>query len=559
MISWIQTSLQKHTKFFIFFLLVAVTIPFVFTIGAGPGIGRAEQKVREQEFFGLNLGNEDQARRIFRDASFSAQLRGAFQVSGPQLQQFALNRIAGLALADEIGLPAPSEKEVAAYIAQLPVFLDEQGNFNQQSYQQFADSLKGNRDFGTADANRVFRDDTRLDALAKVLSGPGYVLPAEVAEQLKRGDTAWTVAVASVDYSKFAPTINLTDEALQKFYDDNSFRYEVPARPRLSVVEFRTAEFVPPVAPTEAEARSFYNANPARFPAPADAAKDASAPSFTLGQSAPASEDNFLKVRAQVESAMKDEAARRAASRAANDFTVALYERRAKANSPEVEAFLATQRRAAQPLAPVTFDNPPADFAWLANYAEQISRLSAERYFSDPLASPNGYIILIWHETLPGYQPLLNEVRERVAGDYRESEKRKRFAENGRALRERLQAAVNSGKSFADATKTENLEAKVYANFTLRQPPSDLPYAAYSALATLQQGQVSEMVTTGDQGHLTFASEMKLPDTSSANPRFAEVRQQLMQFTSSASENALLSALVEAELRRTAPAGAANP
>lgn len=557
MISWIQNTFQKHTKLVMFFLLVAVTIPFVFTIGAAPGIGRAEAKTLQQDFFGHNLGNQEQARRIFRDGNISAQLRGAYQASGPQLQQFALNRIAGLALADQLGLPAPTEKAVSTYIATLPIFKNEQGQFDQQRYQQFADSLKTSTDLTTADANRVLRDDTRLEALSRVLTGPGYVLPADVAEQLKRTDTTWSVSVASLDYTKFSPAIDSPEAALQKYYDDNSFRYEVPARPRLSFIEFKHADYVPPVNPTEAEARAYYAANAARFPAPADAQqKDPGTPAFSLGQNATTPSDNFPKVRDQVEAAMKLDAARRASSKVANDFTVALFERRAAANSAELAAFLAAQRRTAQPLAPFTFDAPPADRPWLANYAEQISRLGADRYFSDPLPTPDGYLVLLWNETLAAYKPLFNEVREKVAADYRESEKRRRFSEHGRAIRERLHSAVQSGKSFAEAAKAENLEAKSYDSFTLRQPPQDLPYAAYSALQTLEAGQISDMVSTGDQGHFTYASVKKMPDTTSANSRFAEVRQQLMEFTAASNESALLSALAEQELRRTAPAPA---
>ncbi len=73
--------------------------------------------------------------------------------------------------------------------------------------------------------------------------------------------------------------------------------------------------------------------------------KDPGTPAFALGQNATTPADHFPKVRAQVEAAMKDEAARRAASKAANDFTVALFERRAAANSPELDAFLAAQRQ----------------------------------------------------------------------------------------------------------------------------------------------------------------------------------------------------------------------
>ena len=46
MISWIQITFEKHTKVFLAFLLIVITVPFVFTIGAAPGIGRGERILR---------------------------------------------------------------------------------------------------------------------------------------------------------------------------------------------------------------------------------------------------------------------------------------------------------------------------------------------------------------------------------------------------------------------------------------------------------------------------------------------------------------------------------
>jgi len=551
MISWIQTYFQKHFRT-VFAVLLAVTIvSFIFTIGAAPGIGRAGNKLLEQPFFGHNLGNEQEARRIFRDGNFSAQLRGAYQASNAQLQEYSLGRIAGLALADDLHVPAPTDKELGAFIGNLPAFKTEQGAFDQTRYKQFEDSLKTSREFTIADANRVFRDDARLEALGKIISGPGYVLPSDVAEQLKRSDATWSLAVASLDYASFDAGVQVNDMALQKFFEENAFRYEVPARPKLSLVEFKTAEFIPPVAPTEAEMRAFYEQNKARFPAPADDKK--------LADAAKAATDDFPKVRAQVEQVMKEAAGRNRASKAANDFTVAVYERKVTANSADLSALLAAQHRTAVQLPAFTFDNPPADRPWLSNYAEQISRLDKDRFFSDPVPSPDGYIVFLWNDSLPGYKPMLSDVKEKVTADYKESEKRKRFVEAGKALRAKLQAAAKSGK-FDDVAKAEKLEVKSYANFSVRQPPQDLPYAAYGAIQSfLDKGEVSEMVATGDKGVFTLVVDRKLPDTSTTNPRYAEIQKQLAQYTAAANESATLSALVEAELKKHAPAKNAAP
>lgn len=559
MISWIQTYFQKHFRTVFAVLLAGVIISFVFTIGAAPGIGRAGNKVLEQPFFGHNLGNEQDARRVFRDGNFSAQLRGAYQASGAQLQEYSLSRIAGLALADELRVPAPTEKEIGAFIATLPAFKDENGSFNSTRYKQFEDNLKTSRDFTIADANRVFRDDARLEALGKIIAGPGYVLPSDVAEQLKRADSTWSLVTASRDYATFDAGVQVNDAALQKFFEENAFRYEIPARAKLTLVEFKSAEFTPPTPPSEQEMRAFYEANKERFPVPAEANKAAdNKPAVSLNADA-AKTDDFPKVRAQVEQQMKELMGRSRASKAANDFTVAVYERKAAANSPELNTLISAANRTAVQLPLFTFDSPPADRPWLASYAEQISRLSQDRFFSDPLPSPDGYVVFLWNDTVAGHKPMLTEVKDKVTSDYQDTEKRKRFVESGKALRTKLQAAAKAG-NFEEAAKAEKLEVKSFANFSLRQPPQDLPYAAYSALqASLEKGEVSEMVATGDKGVFTYVADKKAPDLSPANPRFAEVQKQLAQYTAAANQSAVLSALVEAELKKSAPAKTAAP
>lgn len=560
MITWIQRTFQRHTKLVFLFLLFAITIPFVFTIGAAPGIGKAGNKLKEQMFFGINLGNEEESRRVMTDGNLSAQLKAGYNaLEGAQLQQFALQRVAGRAIADEIHLPMPTADQVAKYVLTLRAFLDQAGQFDQKRYTAFGDSLKSGSTLTTADVNRILRDDTRLEQLNKIVGGPGYVLPPDVQQQLIRADSSWTVQVATLDYAAFSPALTVTDELLKKFHDENSFRYEVPARPRLSYVEFKGEDFMPPNGPTDADLRAFYSANIASFPVPADADKKdpAVAPALSLASSptpAAAPVDNFPKVRAQVEVALKNAAAGRLASKAANDLTVALFEQKLAANSPELTAFLTAQRRLAVAIAPFSPDLPPADLPWLASYAEPISRLSKDRFFSDPLPTSNSFVVLLWNDNLPGYKPNFTEVRERVATDYKESEKRKLFSERGRTLRAQLQAAAQSGATnFAAVATTEKLSVKSYANFTLREPPKDLPYSALSSIPSLAAGEVSAMLATGDQGFLVFAQEKKLPDLNPSNPRYVELKKQLMLYTAGTNENSYLGGLVEKELKKSAP------
>jgi peptidyl-prolyl cis-trans isomerase D len=501
--------------------------------------------VREHQFFNVNLANQEQAQRVFRDGELSAYLRAGYPaLQGGQLQQYALQRVAGLAVAEELHLPAATAEQVSKHTASLRAFQNQQGQFDQSAYTRFGDSLKAaGSPFTIADVSRVLRDDARLAELGKVIGGPGYVLAADVKQFLARADATWTIQVAELDYAGFNPAINPPEDALKKFHDDNAFRYEVPARPRLTLVEFKTSSYPAPGNPTEEELRAFYDANSASFPVPAAEGEKKD----PVAAATPA--DNFPKVRAQVETAIRSLASRRLASQAANDLTVALYERKAalKPNSPELAAALASAHLTPVPLAPFAPDNPPADRAWLGSYAEAISQLSADRPFSDALPTPDGFVVMLWNESLPAYKPLYADVRERVLADYRENEKRRLFIERGQALKARLQAG------FADAAAAEKLTVKSYAGFTAARPPQDMPQAALAALAGLEAGKVSDLLPLGDKGIFVYAQEKKLPDLSPANPRYAEVQAQLMTFAASSNENSYLGELVAKELEKSEP------
>lgn len=555
MISWIQRYFQKHFRVVFALVLIAVALPMVFIYSASGGTGnKGASKLLERQFFGYNLDSAEQARRIFSDGTWSIRLKAGYDaLQGDQLQQYALQRIAGLALADELHLPTPTPEQVAKTVTTLRAFQNEQGQFDQIRYNQFADSLKTRNDLSAADINRILRDDVRLDALAKLIGGPGYVLPHDVQQQLILADSTWTVQVATLDYAGFNPALNPTEDTLKKFHADNAFRYDVPARPRLSLVEFKGTDYLPPIAPTEAELRAFYSSNPARFPVPPEADKKDAKPAAALAP-APAAVDNFPKVRAQVEAALRDAVGARGASKAANDFATAIFERKLKANSPELSAFLAEQHHPAKTLAPFAPDYPPADMPWLANYAEQISRLSPERHFSDPLPTTDSFVILLWNETLPGYKPLFAEVRERVLADYKDGEKRRLFIARGQALRTQLAAAAKAAPAnFATVAAAEKLEVKSYAGFTLRTPPQDMPYQAFSALQGLEAGQVAEMIADAEKGYLVYAQDKKQPDLSPGNPRYAELQQQMMLRIAATNGSTYLGDLVERELRKSAP------
>ena len=548
MISWIQTTFRRHFPVIFSVLLVLIIVSFVFTIGAAPAMGSGEAKLLRRDFFGANLGSQEEINRIIGDAELSVFLQAGYPAIGAdQLQPFALQRHAGLHFANQLNVPAPTPAEITEHIQTLGAFAGQSGQFDAQRYAEFRASLKTSPNLKEGDISRVIADDIRFTRVQRLLAGPGYVLPSEVRDQLIRADATWNIAVASAEYAAFAPSVTPTDADLTKFFEENAFRYELPPKVRLSYAEFPLSTHLRDVTVTDAEIRAFFDANPTRFPKPAEGI---AAPAIGTGADA-----DFMAVRGQVESALRAERALIVAAQAASDLSLALFE--AKTSQPAVADFLAARGIKLNALAPFDESTVPPELGANPQVATEALKLNSARHFSDAIPTPAGAAVIFWQETLPARRPLFTEVAVRVGTDFVENEKRKRFVEVGRSVRDQLRARIKAGESFENAAAAVSglsLTVKSHAGFTRRQPPADVDFAVLNALDSINQGEVSEMIGAADKGVFIFAAEKKLPDLTEGTPMYTTTQSQLAQAYASRAGNEYLFELVQKELAKTAPA-----
>jgi peptidyl-prolyl cis-trans isomerase D len=563
MISWIQRSFQHHFRT-VFGVLLAVTIiSFIFTIGAAPGIGRAGPKTLRQQFFGYDLSRQGASDQLFTDASLSVQFQAGFtalsSLDSTQLQQYGFQRAAALALANQLKIPAPTKDDLTAFIKSLRAFAGVDGQFDASRYAAFRDNLKTNPRLSEGDISRVLNEDVRILRLQQLLAGPGYALPGEVRDQLVRADSMWDIAVATDSYTAFKPEIPGNEDALKRFFDDNAFRYDVPPRVGIDYVEFRTADFLGAVTVSDADVRAYYDDNRQRFPRPEAKKAEGDNKPLQLDAAAKNNPDaDFAAVRLQVEQALKLERAGRLATKTAADLIVAIYEQRLKPGMPAFDDFLTNSKLTARRVAPFYRETVPPELGWTPQIVEQALQLAADRPVSDALPAAAGSIVLFWRETLPTYRPELAQAREHVLADYKENERRKLFVEFGRTVRSQLEARLKAGDPFdkaaaAVADAQSKLEVKTYPAFIRREPPKDIDPVVFSALERLNQGQVSDMLLTEDQGFFVYVKEKKLPDLAETNPQYAVTRAQLARLTAGFNQDFALNEIVASELKKSAP------
>jgi peptidyl-prolyl cis-trans isomerase D len=548
MISWIQRSFQHHFRLIFALMLIVMVVPFIFTIGSTPGIGRADHTAVTQDFYGHNLASLEDAQRILEDGRLSAQLQMASGATADQIQFYAFQRVAALHMADQLHLPAATPAELQDYIKHLRLFAGQDGQFDVSRYDMFRENLKSGTTVSEADIARVMADDARIQTIEALVSGPGYVLPGDVNSLMVKGDTTWTISTATVDYATFGTDISISDADVSKFFSDNSFRYTIAPRVSLDYVEFPASAYLSQVpAPTEGEVAEYYNSNPGKFPAPA-AAKAPGAKPNPLA--------DFDAVKGQVRLALIGERAKRAAIKAGSDLAFELYDGKV-ARGPALDAFLAAQKLKTASLAPFTLEAGPAEFGGSRDISEAAFRLNDDRYFSEAIPSPAGAVVLILRDTLPSRNPTLAEVRDKVRSDALDNEKRKRFVEFGRLFKAGIERGLKEGESFDKAAAEAEGDAKVavksYPAFRLRDQPRDIDPVVLSVLDGLNKGGVSDMEATADKGVLVYAADKTIPPLGESSPEYARMRAALARAASSAESAAILGDLVNVELKKSEP------
>ena len=554
MFTWIQRYFQRHFGLICVLVLGAMGIPLIVVFAPSDGIGQGGQKAFVREVFGYNLGSEQDQARLFGDANLSATLQlGYASFNSDQLQQYAFQRAAALHLANERNIPASTPDEVKEAIQSLRVFQDESGKFDAPRYETFRATIKNGSRHSEADVSRVISDDVRAEKLRTLLAGPGYVLDADVAAQLARMETTWTLSVAEADYANYNPSIEADADAVASFFADNSFRYEIGPRVSLRYIDFPAAKFLDQVTTTEDELKAFFEANPSRFEKPAVGDTPAG----------PATSADFEIVRADVEAQLRLAKGRDLATREAADITLAIYEATQKGKlyneAPVIASFLSSNNLSAKTLIPFTSQAGPSELGHSAEVTTAAFKLDEKRFYSDAIPVQNGAVILLWQETLPSRMPLMSEVMEKVTADYTETEKRKRFVASGKKIQDILTSRLAAGDDFATAAQNAanatgvTLDVKSLSPFTPANPPEATEFSTYGPLENLKKGQVSSMIIKDQKGVLVYAADKQLPDLTPSNPLYRQTRNQIAVTTARLGVSKYLEQLVRDELERSMP------
>ena len=364
------------------------------------------------------------------------------------------------------------------------------------------------------DFENFVRHELVINQLRQAMGLSGaFITPQEVAAMYQHEYQERSAQIVFFSASNYLSSVPVTPAAVGQFYTNYLAQYRLPDRVAVSYVAFPVTNFMVEAGHQLTNLNDQVTAIYNRYGT--NAFPEAKTPAEIRGKI----RDLLLRQQALVD-----------ARQQAYDFANAVFN--LQPVRPENLAAAAKQKglvaRVTAPFSkeygPEDITNAPPDFTKTA------FSLTPDAPLAEPITGPDAIYVIALDKQLPSEIPALNQIHDRVAGDYQLHEAILAAQIAGTNFAPRLQIGLAGGKSFSAVCRAAGLHAETLPPFSL--DTSDVPELGdRAALNQLKPatfgtpvGHASDFVATDDGGFIVFVkSELPLnaADMDANLPQFA--------------------------------------
>lgn len=475
-ITWLQSSTQKHHRLIFGFLLVVVAVSFVFYTGTGPSnpTFRGETK-----YLGVDLGN----RRAIERFDDGLRIFG-FRADGERRTYEICLAIARRHLADSLEIPAPSADAVQARVREL-LTRGTGGKVDPKQWEAFVSGLQAelgcDRPEALARLEAVVEDVLRWETASELLAGPGHASPAEVRRALEEMGTRWTVEVAGLDADAFNPSFPDDLAKARSHFAANAERHRIPANLTVKAVTF------PASAPRKRAVTD----------------EEIQTHAYNFAQELGIAEGKVTEEAAR----RKDEIAARVLAREAvqedcanlSDLLAQRFPILDKAPAAaDLAAWVAAQKGVVRELPAFSVGDEPSVPGIPASAIRAASGLAeSAAWHTEFYPTQGGAVALFVVARTPSRLPSFEEVQAAALADWRASERARLLLLRAKEAGVALSKSLAAGKSLAEAAKEAGLAVLPSpAPFLATEIPEPVRGTTVSTLSALSEAGVGK-VTDG--------------------------------------------------------------
>lgn len=353
--------------------------------------------------------------------------------------------------ADALGI-APTADEIIEAVQKIPAF-STNGVYDSSKYTQFVQLGLTPRGFTTDLLEELVGDSLRLDKIKTLLGATDKTAPSEIRAMYERRNQKTDLSVIRLKLDDFKKDVKVTDEDVQKRFEEQKASLQHPEKRKVKVVAFTLPPATPPLA-----------------------GKDRVVAMQKLADTA-----SELAVAMTAKDAKLEEAAAKAGA------TVV--------ETPEFEATAPPKEIGASPVA-----------------AEAAFRLTTEEPNSDVVTTEGGYYVLQLAGIVPAKPMTLDDAKKQLTEALIEERANEALNLKAADLRKKITDAVAAGKPFADAAKEAGATVEAFPTFSQAEPKADQPDAQeiMSRSYDMAEGELSDFTPTRTGG-LLIHIDKRLP------------------------------------------------
>jgi peptidyl-prolyl cis-trans isomerase D len=250
----------RNNKRIVQVFLGLITLPFAFwgvdsymsNIGAGNDLASVgDSKISLYQFEQSLRERQDQLRRSM-GAEFKPEMMNLPEVRLGILNNLIDQRLLLLEASDK--RLRVSDQALQQFIANIPSF-QEDGKFSPSRYE----ALVRAQSKSPAQFEGELRQDLTLQQLIGSVSASAFVSTTQAEQMLRIQTEERYFSEFKIATAPFAEKLKIEPEAVQKFYDENKVRFEVPEQVKAEYVVLSLEALLPQVTVSEAEINSWIN------------------------------------------------------------------------------------------------------------------------------------------------------------------------------------------------------------------------------------------------------------------------------------------------------------
>jgi len=348
----------------------------------------------------------------------------------------------------------PTDEEVVAAVKTLEPF-QTQGQFDPQKYATFVQDKLAPRGFTELQLEEVVRNDLKLKKLKEIIGSTVEAAPSELRVAYETQYQKNELSLIRLDQASIAAGIQISDADARKAFDQR--------KDSLKTEESRQVKLV-------------------AFPLP--------------------SGDKALQGRERTEALQK-------LANRATEFTQAML-----AKDADFDAVAAKFGLVVEKTGEFTQSKPDPAFGANPTLATEAFRISLNDPNSDAIETESGFYILHLEKLNPARLLTFEEASAKLKEALKAEHAREAINLQGGDIRNKIEAALKAGKSFADAAKDAGQKVESFPSFSLAElgdllKKPDAPAIIQKSME-MTVGQISDLVPVTNGGVLVYVDK-RLP------------------------------------------------